>query len=129
MTLFNKNQVLLTKEENNEEKEHFMYIIAIVAARAIAEARPAASKFKSLLPKHHKHKNSVKKRTPASAFILKPHPFQETKNSDTIELLVRIQREYLDFVSKFRGDDPEFKKLLSHLEDVDIDDETREMAG
>ena len=43
-------------------------------------------------------------------------------------MLVRIQREYLDFVSKFRGDDPEFKKLLSHLEDLDIDDEAREMA-
>ena len=99
-----------------------------MAARTVAEARPAASKFKSLLPNHHKHKNSGKKRTPASTFILKPYPYQETKNADTIRLLIRIQREYLNFVARFRSNDPEYPKLLSYLEDENIDEETREMA-
>ena len=74
LTLFNKNQVLSNKEENNEEKEHFMYIVANVAAKAIAEARPAVSKFKSLLPKHHKHKNSVKKKDSRISIHFKASP-------------------------------------------------------
>ena len=105
-----------------------MNIVGMMAAKVIAEARPIASKFKNLLPRHHVHKNSGTRRAPASAFILKPHPFQETKNADIIQLLIRIQREYLGFVSRYLGEDPEFMKLISYLEDPDIDEETREMA-
>ena len=59
---------------------------------------------------------------------LKPYPYQETRNPDTIKLLIRIQRQFLKSVAKSKGDSPDFLKLLKLLEDPDAEEETREAA-
>ena len=58
----------------------------------------------------------------------KPHPFQETKNPDTIKLLIRVQRQFLVVVAKSKNDDPDFVRLLHMLEDLDVDTREREKA-
>ena len=126
--LFDKKTVLMTDPENSDEKNHLLYVIGVVAAKVIANARPLAHKFKKLLPSHHKHENAATEHSPALAFVLKPYPLQETKNADTIKLLLKIQRKYLEAVAKFKCNDPEFLKLLGLLEDLDIDDSVREAA-
>ena len=93
IALFVKEQVLLDHEQNSEESSHLLYLIAIAVARLLAEGRPeASSKLAEHVPAHHKHQHSEKKLVPAISFIIKPYPLQETKNPDTIKLLIRIQR-------------------------------------
>ena len=128
LTLFSKDQVLMSLDQNKEERDHLMYVIGVAAGRTIAEVRPEASKLKKFLPAHHSHANSEKKLTPAMAFILKPYPYQETKNPDTIKLLLRIQRQYLGSVAKSKGDDPTFLKLVKLLEDPEAEETEREDA-
>ena len=53
---------------------------------------------------------------------------QETKNPDTIKLLLRIQRQYLKCVAKSREDEVSFLQILNILEDTDADTEKREDA-
>ena len=93
--LFKKELILLGSEENCSEKEHFLKTIAIIAAKVLLKGRPAASAFAKFLPRHHEHENSSKVLVPAVTFIVKPYPYQETKNPDTIKLLLRLQRQYL----------------------------------
>ena len=50
------------------------------------------------------HANSERKLIPAMTFILKPYLYQETKNPDTIKILIRIQRQFLRSVAKSKGD-------------------------
>ena len=128
LSLFNKGQVLLGLDQNKEERDHLLYVIGVAAGRVIAEVRPEAAKLKKFLPAHHKHENSEKKITPAMAFIIKPYALQETKNPDTIKLLLKIQRQYLRSVAKSKGDDPSFLNLLRVLEDAEIDEPEREAA-
>ena len=59
---------------------------------------------------------------------MKPHPLQETKNSDTIKLLFRNQKHYLLSVAKSLNDDPDFHKLLLLLENLEVEDNVREEA-
>ena len=61
LSLFSKEQVLMRLEQNSEERDHLMYVIAVAAGRTIAEARPVALKLKQFLPTHHDHKNSDRK--------------------------------------------------------------------
>ena len=128
LSLFCKEQVLLGLEENKTERDHLMYVIGVAAGRIIADARPEAVRFKQLLPSHHKHENSEKNLTPAMTFIMKPYPYQETKNPDTIKLLLRIQRQYLISVARSKGDDPSFLNLLKMLEDPEAIETEREAA-
>ena len=128
LSLFCKEQVLLGLEENKTERDHLMYVIGVAAGRIIADARPEAARFKQLLPSHHKHENSEKNLTPAMTFIMKPYPYQETKNPDTIKLLLRIQRQYLRSVARSKGDDPSFLHLLKMLEDPEAIETEREAA-
>ena len=51
----------MSSDGNIDEREHFLYLVDIVAGRIIAESRSEASKFKKLIPRHHKHQNSNKK--------------------------------------------------------------------
>jgi hypothetical protein len=112
--LFCKEEVILGSDQNKLEREHFMEVIAIAVGRVLASRRPEAKKLLQFLPAHHKHQNSGKKLMPALTFIVKPYPYCETKNPDTIKLLLRIQRQFLEAVAKSRcDDDPEFGKLLS----------------
>ena len=53
---------------------------------------------------------------------------QETKNPDTIKLRLRIQRQYLKDVAKYKGNAPGFLRLLAILEDTDVAVEVREDA-
>jgi hypothetical protein len=127
--LFCKEEVLLGSDQNKLEREHFMEVIAIAVGRVLASRRPEAKKLLQFLPAHHKHQNSGKKLTPALTFIVKPYPYCETKNPDTIKLLLRIQRQFLEAVAKSRcDDDPEFGKLLPLLEDAELEVERREEA-
>ena len=128
LNLFTIEQVLLGHEQNKEELEHFLYVIAVAAGRVLAERRPEASKLKKYLPVHHKHENSDRSLSPALSFIVKPYPLQETKNPDTIKLLVKIQRQYLKAIAKSKHDDPEFLELLKLLEDPSADEAEREAA-
>ena len=52
----------------------------------------------------------------------------ETRNPDTIKLLLRIQRQFLRCVAKSRGDEASFLQLLDLLEDNEADIEKREEA-
>ena len=63
------------------------------------------------------HANSERKLIPAMTFILKPYLYQETKNPDTIKILIRIQRQFLRSVAKSKGDQAAFLKLLKLSED------------
>ena len=128
IALFTKDQVLLGLEQHKEERDHLLYVIAVAAAKVLVDARPEASKLAKFLPAHHHHQNSSKKLVPALSFIVKPYPYQETKNPDTIKLLIRIQRQFLKSVSKSKGDDPDFLQLLIILEDTDAPVEKREAA-
>ena len=128
LAMFNKNQILLGLNENKKELDHLLYVVAVAAGRILAKGRPEASKLAHLLPSHHKHENSEKKLIPAMSFILKPYPYNETKNPDTIKLLIRIQRKYLRSVAKFKEDDPTFLNLLKLLEDSEVDEKKREAA-
>ena len=128
LDLFTPKLVLLNTEENNAEKEHFENLVAVAVGRILASRRQEAKKLAKFLPAHHTHQNSDRKLTPALTFILKPYPYQETKNPDTIKLLIRIQRQFLQAVARSKGDDPEFIHLLKVLEDADADNEEREKA-
>ena len=128
LALFNKDQLLLGLDQNKVERDHLLHVIAVAAGRILAEVRPEASRLAGHLPAHHKHENSGRKLTPAVSFILKPYPYQETKNPDTIKLLVRIQRQFLRSVAKSKADNPAFLKMLKQLEDPDASDEEREAA-
>ena len=128
LSLFNKEQVLLGLDQNKDERDHLMYVVAVAAGRVIADARPDAAKLDKLLPAHHKHDNSEKKISPALSFILKPYPYQETKNPDTIKLLIKIQRQYLRSVAKSKKDDPSFLELLKVLENAEATETEREAA-
>ena len=76
LAMFDKKLVLLSSEENLEEREHLLKVIALEAAKLLAAARPSASVFRKHLPRHHHHKNAEKKLSPALAFIIKPYPYQ-----------------------------------------------------
>ena len=128
MSLFTLEQVLLGHDQNKEEREHLMYVVAVAAGRVLADRRPEAAKFKKYLPAHHKHENSERILSPALAFIVKPYPLQETKNPDTIRLLIKIQRQYLKSVAKSKNDDPNFLQLIKLLEDPTVDEGVREAA-
>ena len=129
LSLFRIEQVLLGHDQNKEECEHLLYVIALAAGRVIVEGRPEAkAKLGKYIPAHHKHFNSDKKLVPALTFIMKPYAYQETKNPDTIKLLIKLQRQYLSAVAKSRNDDPSFLKLLNLLEDLDASEVEREAA-
>ena len=68
-------------KEHEAELNHFKYVVALEVARILSDGRPEASKFGKFLPAHHKHQNSGKKIVPATSFIVKPYPYQETKGS------------------------------------------------
>lgn len=89
LDMFNKDMVLLNTEENKSEREHFQYVVAVAIGKILASRRQVAKKLTSFLPTHHVHQNSGKNLTPALTFIIKPYPYQETKNPDTIKLLIR----------------------------------------
>ena len=127
-SLFKEDLVLLGRDENRAEREHLLYVVALAAAKVIVRGRPIANSFAKFIPRHHHHENSEKKVVPAITFIVKPYPYQETQNSDTIKLLVRLQRKFLKSVAKSRGDDPEFLRLLVIIEDENISDLERELA-
>ena len=124
-SLFKKELVLLGCEENRNEREHILEVIALSAARRLCEGRPCAQVFKKFIPAHHNHENASKSLVPAHTFIVKPYPYQETKNPDTIKLLLRLQRQHLKNVARAEGDDPAFHRLLDMLEDTSIDEEDR----
>ena len=128
LSSFRIEQVLLGHDQNKEECEHLLYVIALAAGRVIVDGRPEASMLDKYIPAHHKHSNSDKKLTPALTFIMKPYAYQETKNPDTIKLLVKLQRQYLSAVAKSRKDDPSFLKQLNLLKDLDASEDEREAA-
>ena len=103
-------------------------MIGVAAGRVIAEARPVAHKLKQFLPSHHEHENSARKLTPSMAFILKPYALQETRNPDTIKLLISIQRQYLRAVAKSNEDEPSFLQMVKLLEDPEVNEIEREAA-
>ena len=72
--LFRKELVLLGCEENTEERIHIMKVIALCAAKVLADGRPDAKILSKFIPSHHDHSTSSKKLVPASSFILKPYP-------------------------------------------------------
>ena len=126
--LFSKELVLLGHEQNKEERDHLLYVIAVAAGKILAKGRPEASRLSDYLPAHHTHENSGKKLVPALTFIIKPYALQETKNPDTIKLLVKIQRQYLKAVAKSKDDDPSFLRLLKLIEDPEAAEVEREEA-
>ena len=128
LALFTKEQLFLNSEQNQAELDHFRYVVAVAAGRVLASKRPDAKKLADHLPFHHQHENSNNKLSPAVTFILKPYPYQETKNPDTIKLMIRIQRQFLQKVGKTMSHDPEFAKKLKLLEDPDAATEEREEA-
>ena len=86
LQLFDKNQLLLGLEEHREEKDHFLQVIAIAAARVLVKARPDACKhLAQFLPRHHEHQNSEKILAPALTFIVKPYPYQGKHSSRKFE--------------------------------------------
>ena len=126
--MFNKDMFLLNTEDNKAEREHLLHVVGIAVGKILASRRPEAKKLACFLPAHHDHQNSNRKLTPALTFIIKPYPYQETKNPDTIKLMIRIQRKYLQSVARSLGNDPKFLNLLKLLEDPDADSDEREMA-
>ena len=128
LRLFSKDQVLLGASQNKSEREHFHEVVAVALGKVLAARRPEARKLLKFLPAHHQHENSSVKVTPAVTFLIKPYPYQETKNPDTIKLLIRVQRQYLEVVAKSKNDDPDFLKLLHMLEDPEADAREREKA-
>ena len=99
LEMFCKEQVLLGLNQHEEERNHLLEVIAIEVIRILCERRPEAKKLEKFLPRHHQHSNSNKEMKPAVVFIKKPYALQETKNPDTIKLLIRIQRQHLRYVS------------------------------
>ena len=127
-SMFKKELILMGSEENRAELEHLQYVIALSAFKVIAKGRPAVSSLLKLIPSHHTHDNSKKKLVPALTFIIKPYPYQETRNPDTIKLLVRIQRQFLRRVALSKENDPVFLGLLKDLEDPDISEDDRKKS-
>ena len=92
LAFFSKEQVLLGAEQNKEEREHLLYVVAVAAGKILASTRPEAKKLAGYLPAHHNHQNGHLKPTPAITFILKPYPYQETK-----EKAVKINQSVLGY--------------------------------
>ena len=90
VALFTKEQVLFGRESNKNECVYLFSVISTSVAKDISQKRPEAAKLSKFLPRHHKHSTSDKPMTPAVSFILKPYPYNETKNADMIKLLIRI---------------------------------------
>ena len=128
LKLFSKDQVLLGCEENKEEREHLLEVIGIAVGKILAANRTEAKKLADHLPAHHHHKKSHLKPTPALTFIVKPYPYQETKNPDVIKLLIRIQRKFILSVAKAQGNRPDFLEKIRLLEDVDAEEAERKEA-
>ena len=97
LKLFSKEELFLGNKKHEKEVKHLKKVLAIGVARILSDARPEARHLQKLLPKHHEHENSKKELSPALTFILKPYPYQETKNPDTIKLLLRLQRQFLRY--------------------------------
>ena len=108
LKLFSVEQVLLGCEENKEEREHLLEVIGVTVGKILAANRTEAKKLADYLPARHYHKKSHLKPTPALTFIVKPYPYQETKNPDVIKLLIRIQRKFILSVAKAHGNKPDF---------------------
>ena len=128
LKLFSKEQVLLGSEENKEEREHLLEVVGVAVGKILAANRNEAKKLADCLPAHHNHKKSHLKPTPALTFIVKPYPYQETKNPDVIKLLIRIQRQLILSVAKSLGSNPDFLEKIRLLEDVDAEEAERVAA-
>ena len=77
LAFFDKKQFLLGLEEHEEERNHFLQVIAIAAAKVLVKARPdACQHLAQYLPHHHSHQNSDKIMVPALTYIVKPYPYQ-----------------------------------------------------
>ena len=77
LEIFNSNEFLIGLEEHTEERNHFLQVIAIAAAKILIKARPdACHHFAQYLPNHHCHENSEKTLSPALTYIVKPYPYQ-----------------------------------------------------
>ena len=79
LALFTKEQVLLGSDQNQDELEHFRYVVGVAVGRVLASRRSNAKVLGKYLPSHHTHSHSDQKLSPALTFILKPYPYQETK--------------------------------------------------
>lgn len=124
-----KTLIMMGEEQHTTEREHLQRVIALAAAKVVGDLRPDFNaKVRKFIPAHHKHEHSGRKLSAALTFIKKPYPYQETKNPDTIKLLIRIQRSFLQSVAMSREDEAEFRKLLDVLEDAKATDEEREAA-
>lgn len=129
LQLFTMDTILLSNAVNQKEKDHLVRdVLAVGVSQLIAKERPEAKKLSKYLPKRIRHKNSDVKPTPAQVVIQKPYPLQETKNSHTVRLLIRLQRKYLRDVASWMKDDSDFLKNLSLLEDCDAQVVVREAA-
>ena len=128
LALFSKEQVLLGSDQNQSELEHFRYVVGVAVGRVLVSRRSNAKVLAKHLPSHHIHRHSDKNLSPALTFILKPYPYQETKNPDMIKLMIRIQRSYLQTVGRCMKEGSDYQQKLELLEDVDADPEEREEA-
>lgn len=125
----NKYMIMMGEEQHQMEREHLKHIITLAGAAAVGELRPDfKAKVGKFIPAHHKHEHSWRKLSAALTFIKKPYPYQETKNPDTIKLLIRIQRSFLQSVAGSREDEVEFRGLLELLEDPNAEEEKRKAA-
>ena len=128
LDMFTKDMLLMNTEENKAEKEHFQYLVAVGIGKVLALRRQHAKKLGEFLPDHHLHQNSSRNLSPALTFIMKPYALQETRNPDTIKLLIKMQRQYLQSVARSLHNDATFLHLLQLLEDAEADSEDRERA-
>ena len=127
--LFKPETVLLNIDENKEEKDHLLYVIAVGVARVLARVVPEEAKgLGKFMPRHHTHANSGRVLAPAEVVIDTPYPYMETKNADTIQLCLKRQRKYLKRVATFVGHEAKFMKNLALLEDGEAAKEVREAA-
>jgi hypothetical protein len=130
LRMFKMDELLLAMEVNKPEKNHLLRnVLAPGFGRVLADRRPErAGKLAKLLPKHHKHLHSGATVKPAVFSVAKTYPFTETKHSDMIQLVLRVQKEHLREVARYMGDHPEFHAKLAVLTDKDAPVEVREAA-
>ena len=130
MKLFCLDTVLLSHAVNQEEKQHLINdVLAVGVGHILVKERPEQAKVLARhLPRRHRHANSGKKLTPAQVVVIKPYPYMETKNSDTVLLCLQRQRLYLRRVASWMQNDKEFMKDLMLLEDLEVEEVVRVAA-
>ena len=124
--LFTPELITMTEKDLESELKEYGRVMAIAVGRKIGINRPNTPQLEKFLPEHHTHKWSNLPIRPAKITLVPPHYFKETVISETIQMAVELQREFLDLIKKQQPNNLQFAKDLEHIYRAVVEEEEQE---